>query len=70
MRRNWAAGIAGFLLLLATAGCSAGEMAPRETEAYQTRTLESWPGDRGGALAPVMRDVYDRSIPAEVYSAD
>ncbi|WP_151734809.1 hypothetical protein [Paenibacillus tengchongensis] len=69
MRSKWAAGIAG-MLLLATAGCTERDMTPEEIEAYRVRPMQSWPGGSEGDLAPVMRDVYDRSIPAEVYSAE
>ncbi|MNP31527.1 hypothetical protein D3C76_1246490 [compost metagenome] len=60
-------------LLLMPAGCSAVYQAP---EAVQIRPVTELGGrpdslDRlDRPVSPVMQDVYDRSIPAEVYSAD
>lgn len=65
-----AAGIA--LLLLGTAGCTTSYQAPGYVEIQKMTELESEPYElqMDRPLSPVMRDVYDRSIPEDVYSAE
>ncbi|MHA6532566.1 hypothetical protein [Paenibacillus sp. BAC0078] len=65
----WEAGVC-LLLLLGIAGCTAEDQAPGYMETHRMTGLDA-PMDRSGSLlSPVMQDVYDRSIPEEVYSAE
>ncbi|MDQ0193102.1 hypothetical protein [Paenibacillus wynnii] len=60
------------LLLLVLAGCSKEEQAPVYKELREMPSMkESLHTDtRYEPLTPVMQDVYDRSIPEDVYTAD
>ncbi|MBW4083611.1 hypothetical protein [Paenibacillus sp. S150] len=69
MRRNiWRKAAVCLLVLLGTAGCAAQDQAPGAVEIRRMTDLDG-PLDRtDSTLSPVMQDVYDRSIPEEVYS--
>lgn len=54
-------------LLLGLTGCSATYEAPEAVRIQQMTDLD---GKLDSPLSPVMQDVYDRSISAEVYSAE
>ncbi|SET48695.1 hypothetical protein [Paenibacillus sp. NFR01] len=70
MHQKWVRrGLAG-MLLMSLAGCSAESEAPADSEIWDRGTGKSLDGGAYGPLSPVMSDVYDRSIPAEVYSLD
>ncbi|WP_379133332.1 hypothetical protein [Paenibacillus sp. sgz500958] len=57
------------LLLLVISGCSYEEQAPPYTGLRELPALKQpLPMDRSETLSPVMKDVYNRSIPEEVYS--
>jgi len=64
--------LGGLTLLAVLAGCAAEEQAPAFSGLTEMPVLkEALP--RAGLyepLSPVMQDVYDRSIPEDVYSAD
>ncbi|KGE16656.1 hypothetical protein [Paenibacillus wynnii] len=59
-------------MMLVLAGCSKEEQAPVYTELREMPSMkESLHTDtRYEPLTPVMQDVYDRSIPEDVYSTD
>lgn len=57
-------------LLLGLTGCSATYEAPEAVRIQQMTDLEGKLDSPYGPLSPVMQDVYDRSISAEVYSAE
>ncbi|MNI81038.1 hypothetical protein D3C73_1376180 [compost metagenome] len=59
----------GLLLLLELTGCSASYQAPAAVEIHQMTELDGKQSGLEDGMSPVMLDVYDRSIPAEVYSA-
>jgi hypothetical protein len=58
------------LLILGISGCSASYQAPKAVEIHQMTDLDGNLDIPYGPLSPVMEDVYDRSISAEVYSAE
>ncbi|WNS45811.1 hypothetical protein [Paenibacillus sp. MMS20-IR301] len=62
------AGVAGICLLLVTAGCSAGSREPEYTHIRSMSGLDGGLDTQDNRVSPVMLDVYDRSIPEEVYS--
>ena len=61
-------GVIGVCLILGMAGCSAGDEAPGYTGSHRMNGLNGKLDSPDGGISPVMRDVYDRSIPEEVYS--
>ncbi|WP_019911536.1 hypothetical protein [Paenibacillus sp. HW567] len=65
----WEAGVC-LLLLLGTAGCAAEDQAPGYMETHRMTDLEAPLDVNDSLMSPVMQDVYDRSIPEEVYSAE
>lgn len=56
------------ILLLSSAGCDATYQAPGAVEVQIMPELESEPLGTESPLSPVIQDVYDLSIPADVYS--
>jgi len=58
--------------MLVLTGCSKEEQAPVFSEVREMPSMqESFHKDtRNEPLSPVMRDVYNRSIPEDVYSPD
>ncbi|CQR55263.1 hypothetical protein [Paenibacillus riograndensis] len=68
MRRNSLQAAACLLMLLGTAGCAAQDQAPGAVEIHRMTDLEGPLGGTDSTLSPVIQDVYDRSIPEEVYS--
>ncbi|AIQ68455.1 hypothetical protein [Paenibacillus graminis] len=68
MRRNSLQAAACLLMLLSTAGCAAQDQAPGAVEIHRMTNLDGPLGGTDSTLSPVMQDVYDRSIPEEVYS--
>lgn len=72
MRRTavWS-GIIGACLILGITGCTGGGEAPGYTGIHRMTGLDGRPEIPeipDGLISPVMQDVYDRSIPEEVYS--
>ncbi|MEC0168848.1 hypothetical protein [Paenibacillus graminis] len=68
MRRNSLQAAVCLLMLLSTAGCAAQDQAPGVVEIHRMTNLDGPLGGTDSTLSPVMQDVYDRSIPEEVYS--
>ncbi|MNI01535.1 hypothetical protein D3C73_543840 [compost metagenome] len=68
MRRNSLQAAVCLLMLLGTAGCAAQDQAPGAVEIHRMTNLDGPLGGTDSTLSPVMQDVYDRSIPEEVYS--
>ncbi|KWX79536.1 hypothetical protein AMQ84_06365 [Paenibacillus riograndensis] len=68
MRRNSLQAVVCLLMLLGTAGCAAQDQAPGAVEIHRMTDLEGPLGGTDSTLSPVIQDVYDRSIPEEVYS--
>lgn len=62
------AGVIGGCLILGTAGCTAGDEAPGYTGSRSMTGLDGRLDTPDSLTSPVMRDVYDASIPEEVYS--
>ena len=60
------------VLMLVLSGCSKAEQAPAYSELKEMPSMKQslQPDSRYEPLSPVMQDVYDRSIPEDVYSAD
>jgi hypothetical protein len=54
--------------MLGTAGCAAGGEAPGYTGIHKMTGLDGRLDTPDSLISPVMQDVYDRSIPEEVYS--
>jgi hypothetical protein len=61
-------GVIGLCLILGTAGCAAGDEAPGYTGTHRMTGLDGRLDTTDILISPVMQDVYDRSIPEEVYS--
>lgn len=61
-------GVIGVCVMLGTAGCAAGSEAPGYTGVHKMTGLDGRLDTPDGLISPVMQDVYDRSIPEEVYS--
>ncbi|MNH43199.1 hypothetical protein D3C79_1050450 [compost metagenome] len=57
-------------LLLGLTGCKASFQPPEAVEIHQMTGMDGKQNSLYGPLSPVMQDVYDRSISAEVYSAE
>ncbi|NQX43792.1 hypothetical protein HQN87_00495 [Paenibacillus tritici] len=57
----------GACLIIGTAGCTAGKEVPEHTGVHRMNELDGSLQSRDGLTSPVMQDVYDRSIPEEVY---
>ncbi|WP_341347448.1 hypothetical protein [Paenibacillus sp. FSL H3-0469] len=57
----------GACLLLGTAGCASGKEIPEYTDVHSMTGLDGSLNSRDSLTSPVLRDVYDRSIPEEVY---
>ncbi|WP_042199387.1 hypothetical protein [Paenibacillus camerounensis] len=72
MRKLCAITTAGIFLLLSAGltGCTAEYKAPEAVEIRPMTELNSRQDSMYGPVSPVMKDVYDRSISAEVYSTD
>lgn len=68
MRRNSLQAAACLLMLLSTVGCAAQDQAPGAVEIHRMTGLDGPLGGTDSTLSPVIQDVYDRSIPEEVYS--
>lgn len=64
---TWEAGLA-LILLLSIAGCAVTYQAPGVVEIHRMSELDGEPLGTQSPLTPVILDVYDRSISAEVYS--
>lgn len=64
--------ITGFCaaLLLVLTGCTAVYQAPKSAPINRITEIGGNLDPLDRTVSPVLRDVYDRSIPAEVYSAD
>lgn len=58
------------LILLGVTGCSMEEQSPWVLEMNSMTTLDGGTQSQYGPQSPVMQDVYDRSIPEEVYSEE
>jgi hypothetical protein len=58
------------MLVLGTTGCTTTYQAPGVVEGQSLMEFEAEPFPPERPLSPVMNDVYDRSIPADVYSAE
>ncbi|UQZ36277.1 hypothetical protein C2I18_23775 [Paenibacillus sp. PK3_47] len=58
------------VLLLGATGCTTSYQAPGYVEIQRMTELDGGPDllQQDRPLSPVMRDVYDRSIPEDVYS--
>lgn len=61
-------GVIGVCLILGLSGCSAGGEAPVYTGVQRMNGLDGKLDVPDRLISPVMQDVYDRSIPEEVYS--
>ncbi|OMF99372.1 hypothetical protein [Paenibacillus sp. FSL R7-0337] len=57
----------GACLLLGIAGCASGKEIPEYTDVHNMTGLDGSLNSRDSLTSPVLRDVYDRSIPEEVY---
>lgn len=57
----------GACLLLGIAGCTAGKQVPEYTDVHSMTGLDGSLNSRDSLTSPVLRDVYDNSIPEEVY---
>ncbi|MBY0013946.1 hypothetical protein [Paenibacillus typhae] len=57
-------------LLLVLTGCTAVYQAPKAAPINRITEIGGNLDPLDRTVSPVLRDVYDRSIPAEVYSAD
>ncbi|GGF85568.1 hypothetical protein GCM10010912_33600 [Paenibacillus albidus] len=62
--------VAVILTLPVLTGCAAQEQAPGLTQVNRMSTMDGGLDPAYGPPSPVMQDVYDRSIPAEVYSGE
>lgn len=65
---KWEVGVC-ILLLLVLTGCAKAQL-PRVMEITPMTNLDGNLQNQNGSKSPVMQDVYNRSIPEEVYSAD
>ncbi|MRN52544.1 hypothetical protein [Paenibacillus monticola] len=67
---KWGAVCALLFLLLWITGCVMVKQAPSVIEMQQMSSLDGGLQSPYGPQAPVMQDVYSRSIPDNVYSAE
>ncbi|WP_405111754.1 hypothetical protein MHH28_03290 [Paenibacillus sp. FSL K6-1217] len=57
----------GVCLLAGIAGCTSGQEVPEYTDVHSMTGLDGGLDSRDSLTSPILRDVYDRSIPEEVY---
>ncbi|ASA20994.1 hypothetical protein [Paenibacillus donghaensis] len=69
LMKKWGLGVSASLLLVLT-GCFPEEQRPTVTEVETMSNLDGGLGTEYGPYSPVLQDVYDRSIPEEVYSGE
>ncbi|KUP24639.1 hypothetical protein [Paenibacillus sp. DMB5] len=67
--KTFITGLCAALLLVLT-GCTAAYQAPKTAPIHSMTELGGNLDPLDRTVSPVIQDVYDRSIPAEVYSAD
>lgn len=58
------------LCLMGVTGCTMEAQSPRALEINSMTSLDGGAQSQYGPQSPVMQDVYDRSIPEEVYSGE
>lgn len=56
--------------LMGVTGCTMKAQSPSVLEINSMTSLDGGTQSQYGIQSPVMQDVYDRSIPEEVYSAE